>query len=205
MQNAIYFTQDFRNSDAVIIFAKSSKFISCTESCTRKAICPNLTAISVFSLSSSNNITSSGRIFRCSLLYSLVRIEVMWASFPRNSWLCFSRKSGVFACTRIWSASLKLNKSNYESILFNLINAHARGDKKFQYCSCPAGRVTYHSHSSCKNNVMHLSFKSVCNNEHLCNTTSLNYSSQSTCPTGFTRNYEWTSGTVVPCAHIRTP
>ena len=71
MQNTIYFSQDFLNSDAVIIFAKSSKFISCTESCTRKAICPNPTALSVFSLSSSNNITSAGRIFKCSLLYSL--------------------------------------------------------------------------------------------------------------------------------------
>ena len=33
--------------------------------------------------------------------------------------------------------------------------------KIFQYCTCPAGRVTYNFHSSC--NHMHLSFKSVCN------------------------------------------
>ena len=36
-----------------------------------------------------------------------------------------------------------------------------RGQK---YCTCPAGRVTYNFHSSCKH--MHLSFKSVCNKEH---------------------------------------
>ena len=39
-----------------------------------------------------------------------------------------------------------------------------QGTKIFQYCTCPAGRVTYNFHSSCKH--MHLSFKSVCNKEH---------------------------------------
>ena len=34
------------------------------------------------------------------------------------------------------------------------------GDWIFQYCTCPAGRVTFNFHSSCKH--MHLSFKSVC-------------------------------------------
>ena len=55
----------------------------------------------------------------------------------------------------------------------------------FQYCTCPAGRVTYNFHSSCKH--MHLSFKSVCNKEHwvvLCNMTSSSNSSQSTGPVG---------------------
>ena len=81
----------------------------------------------------------------------------------------------------------------------------------FQYCTCPAGRVTNNFHSSC--NHMHLSFKSVCNKEHkgvICNSTS-SFSSQSTRPTGrvlgnyyssfldFTRNYELTSGIFVPC------
>ena len=61
---------------------------------------------------------------------------------------------------------------------------------------------------------MHMSFKSVCNKELkgvICNTTSLNNSSQSTCPVGrvlgeellvfldFTRNYEQTSGIFVLC------
>ena len=36
--------------------------------------------------------------------------------------------------------------------------------KIFKYCTCPAERVTYNFHSSCKH--MHLPFKSVCNKEH---------------------------------------
>ena len=62
-----------------------------------------------------------------------------------------------------------------------------QGTKTFQYCTCPAGPVTYNFHSSCKDNVMQLSFKSVCNEEHkgvICNLTSSRYSSQSTRPTG---------------------
>ena len=39
-----------------------------------------------------------------------------------------------------------------------------QGTKIFQYCTCPAGWVTYSFHLSCKH--MHLSFKSVCNIEH---------------------------------------
>ena len=69
------------------------------------------------------------------------------------------------------------------------------GTKIVQYCTCPAGRVTYNFHSSCKH--MHLSFKSVCNKGHkrvICNTTSSNYSSF----LDFTRNYERTSGIFVP-------
>ena len=60
-----------------------------------------------------------------------------------------------------------------------------QGTKIFQYCTCPAGRVTNHFHLSCKH--MHLSFKSVCNKKHkgkLCNMTSSSNSSQSTGPTG---------------------
>ena len=85
------------------------------------------------------------------------------------------------------------------------------GDKKIQYCTCPAGRVTYNFHLSCKH--MHLSFKSVCNKEHkgvICKMTSSSDSSQSTHPLGqvlgknyssfldFARNYEPTSGIFVP-------
>ena len=36
--------------------------------------------------------------------------------------------------------------------------------KLFQYCTCPAGQVTYNFPSSCQH--MHLSFKTVCNKEH---------------------------------------
>ena len=83
--------------------------------------------------------------------------------------------------------------------------------KIFQYCTGPAGRVTYNFHSSCKH--MHLSFTRVCNKEHkgfICNMT-LSNSSQSTRPTGrvlwknylsfldFTGNYEQMSGIFVPC------
>ena len=39
-----------------------------------------------------------------------------------------------------------------------------QGTKIFQYCTCPAGRVTYNFHLSFKH--MHLSLKSVCNKEH---------------------------------------
>ena len=48
----------------------------------------------------------------------------------------------------------------------------ASGDKNIQYCTCPAGRVTYNFHSSCKH--MHLSFKKLCNKEYMrviCNMT----------------------------------
>ena len=86
-----------------------------------------------------------------------------------------------------------------------------QGTKIFQYSTCPAGRVTYKFHLSCKH--MYLSFKRVCNKEHkgvICNMTSLSNYSQSTHPTGrvfeknyssfldFTRNYERTSGIFVP-------
>ena len=62
---------------------------------------------------------------------------------------------------------------------------HDQGTKIFQYCTCPAGHVTYNFHLSCKH--MHLSFKSVCNKEHkgvICNRTSSSNSSRSTRPTG---------------------
>ena len=39
-----------------------------------------------------------------------------------------------------------------------------QGTKVFQFCTCPAGRVTYNFHSSCKH--MHWSFKIVCNKEN---------------------------------------
>ena len=39
-----------------------------------------------------------------------------------------------------------------------------QGTKIFQYCTRPAGRVTYNFHSSCKH--MHSSSKIVCNKEN---------------------------------------
>ena len=71
------------------------------------------------------------------------------------------------------------------------------GDKNFQYCTCPAGPVTYNFHSSCKH--MPVSFKFVCNKEHkgvICKMTSWSNSSQSTRPIGqvllerFTRPFQ---------------
>ena len=61
-----------------------------------------------------------------------------------------------------------------------------QGTKIFQYCTCPAGRVTYNFHLSCKR-IMHLSFESICNKEHkgvICKMTSSSNSSQSTRPAG---------------------
>ena len=87
-----------------------------------------------------------------------------------------------------------------------------QGTKIFQYCTCPAGWVTYNFHLSCKH--MHLSFKSLCNKEHkgvIYNMTSSSYSFQSTRLSGwvlgknhlsfldFTCNYERTSGIFLPC------
>ena len=60
-----------------------------------------------------------------------------------------------------------------------------QGTKIFNYCTCPAGRVTYNFHSSCKQ--LHMSFKSVCNTEHkgvIYNTTSSSNSFESTLPAG---------------------
>ena len=60
--------------------------------------------------------------------------------------------------------------------------------KIFQYCTCPAGGVTYNFHSYCKH--MHLSFKSVCNKELkgvISNRTSSSNSSLSSHPTGRVR------------------
>ena len=87
-----------------------------------------------------------------------------------------------------------------------------QGTKIFQYCTCPAGRVTYNFHLPCKH--MHLSFKSICNKEHkgvICNMTSSSNFPLSTRPTGrvlweellvfldFTHNNQRTNGIFDPC------
>ena len=102
---------------------------------------------------------------------SFIRSQLVWiysvfiqTMNPYQQWFCIT-------VLRLWTGKLKI----------------IQGTKIFQYCTCPAGRVTYNFHSSCKHNVMHLSFKSVCNKEHKgvkCNMTSSSYSSQSTHPTG---------------------
>ena len=82
--------------------------------------------------------------------------------------------------------------------------------KIFQYCTCPAGRMTYNFHSTCK--LRHLSFKSVCNKEHkgviwlprviLPKALVLQdecFDKNHLSFLDFTRNYEQASGIFVPC------
>ena len=63
-----------------------------------------------------------------------------------------------------------------------------QGTKLFQYCTCPAGRVTYKSHLSCKH--IHRPLKEYAifffqkHKGVICNMTSLSISSHSTRPTG---------------------
>ena len=51
-----------------------------------------------------------------------------------------------------------------EEIKIWYIHQDPGGTKIFQYCTCPAGRVTYNFHSSCKH--LNLSIKRVYNKEH---------------------------------------
>ena len=74
--------------------------------------------------------------------------------------------------------------------LQDYFSVRIQGAKIFQYCTCPAGQVTYSVHLSCK--PRHLSFKSVCNKEYMGVMTSSSNSSH------FTRNNERTSGIFVP-------
>ena len=77
--------------------------------------------------------------------------------------------------------TLKVRKSLFSRTLkFNAQLLNVQATKIFQYCSCPAGRVTYNFHLSCKRK--HLPFESVCNKGNkgvMCNMTSLSNSSQS--------------------------
>ena len=82
------------------------------------------------------------------------------------------------------SDQLALSETPADLYLHSFLK-RVQGTKIFQYCTCPAGGVTFNFHSPCKH--MHLSFENVCNKEHkgvICNMTSLSNSSQSTHPTG---------------------
>ena len=73
----------------------------------------------------------------------------------------------------------------FKNLFSRLISQPNKGTKISKYCNCPAGRVTYNFHSSCKH--MHLSFKSVCNKEHkgaICNMLSLSNFKKNATPTG---------------------
>ena len=100
-----------------------------------------------------------------------------------------------------WSVVEKMNNHERQDLVRLWTNI-------FPYCTCPAGRVTYNFHSSCKH--LHLYFKRVCNKEHkggISNMTSSSNSSQSTRHVGmnysafldFISNYEWMSGIFVSC------
>ena len=97
----------------------------------------------------------------------------------------YSSKAGMAMLSGITRCFFKA--STISSCNISIRENTFQGTKIFQYCTCPAGRVTYNFHSSCKH--MHLSFKNVCNKEHkgvICNTTSLSYFSQDEC---FGKNY----------------
>ena len=67
----------------------------------------------------------------------------------------------------------------------HILSKSHHGTKIFEYCTYPAGRVTYNFHSSCRH--MYLFFKSVCNKEHkgmICYMTSSRISFKITRPTG---------------------
>ena len=98
----------------------------------------------------------------------------------------------------------------YSALAAKDFNISITMDKIFQYCTCPAGQMTYNFHSSCKHT--HMSFKSVFNKEQkgviwlpwviLPKALILpdecfgkNYSSF----LDFNRNYERRSGIFVPC------
>ena len=83
-----------------------------------------------------------------------------------------------------WNKMLVI-RAGIHKMLVRIAIREDQGTNIFQYCTCPAGRVTYNFHSSCK--YMHLCFKSVCNKEDkgvICIMTSSSNSSQSTCPVG---------------------
>ena len=136
---------------------------------------------------------------------------------------CLQLKCNIYIMNllSIWNLSIEgyrndgVNLWYYHICIKSLFKHACQRTKIFQYCTCPAGRVTYNFHLSCKH--MHLSFKSVNNKEHkgvICTLAFLSNSSQSTRPLqdecfvknyssflDFTRNYERTSGIFVPCMY----
>ena len=91
-----------------------------------------------------------GIILRCCLFLTTDRVKIIWLI---NILCWITGKHNIHDNTH--------NTSFYmQTLLMNL----TQGTKIFQYCTCPAGRVTYNFHSSCKH--MYLSFKSVCNKQH---------------------------------------
>ena len=106
-----------------------------------------------------------------------------------NIWFATSYQDVLKLCRKEGSADFFCMCKKYTYFYYlgiKVDNANKKqGTKIFRYYTCPAGRVTYNFHSSCKH--MHLSFKSVCNKELqgvIRNTTSSTYFSQSTHPTG---------------------
>ena len=126
-------------------------------------------------------------------------------------WLCLEIIHADWLLSLLTTGVI-LNIVSIKILKFNSASKPCR----IQYCTHPAGWVTFNFHLSCKH--MHLSFKSVCNKEHkgvICNMTSWSNSFQSTHPTlvllgknyssflYFTCNYKRTSGIFVPWLTIK--
>ena len=103
-----------------------------------------------------------------------------------NQFLVFflsGRLGQVLLFCGLWGFHLHVMLSRPFSFWWNFLCMliEYQGTKIFQYCTCPAGQVTYNFNTPCQH--MHLSFKSISNKT--CNMTSSSNSSQSTCPTGW--------------------
>ena len=140
----------------------------------------------MFNLMNKKIITILAKLILLNWPYHMLSIHCHKARWQFCAWPCLiltwsssfsvflSVLSSVWTLRTIWKAGAKSQITKLE-----------HGTKKFKYCTCPAGRMTYKFHLSCKH--MHLSFKSLCYKEHkgvICNTTSSSIFSQSARPTG---------------------
>ena len=106
-----------------------------------------------------------------------LKFLILTSKFVYYHWICgYINQVRV----RIWYSLFQKQEENHPH---QQRKNTGQGTKIFQYCTCPAGQVTYNFHLSCKH--MHLSFKSVCNKEHkgvICNMTSSSWDEWSFCP-----------------------
>ena len=120
-----------------------------------------------------------------------------FSCFPTQEWCTWELPKIVF----------KILMTDFKA----LISKSMQGTKIFQYCTWPAGRVTYNFHSSCKHMQCPLKGYAIKNIR-----TSLSNSCQSTRPTGrmfgkkyssfpdFTRNYEWNFCPLLYETHLKS-
>ena len=97
----------------------------------------------------SGKFRESKTLAKCEITISFTDIDKSWSSREFLTW-------------QICLGSIHENKILAKISEFTVYSVD--GAKIFQYCTCPAGRVTYNFYASCK--PMHLSFKRVCNKEH---------------------------------------